>query len=312
MLHRSLCEQSPGPQPKTVHLILEGYDPKGPSLRRLGNSDCIVVTFPRDALSRVATWPELHRSGVYLLIAPAIGDHALRIYVGEARHVLTRLRTHERDRNDPSYVQIAAAVSADNQMRDDLRGYVEQRLIWLLNETGMVEVENRSPHYPPVPSDVQIVAEQFLRDALLLLGPAEPLSGMVAATIAVQERTRQLAGWQGPQPVEPLVGDRLYELRRAYCHAFAISSSTRGMRILAGSRIATEIHYTLPRRGIELRQRLLDDGTLVLCPDARVLVLIRDVNVSTPTIAANLVTGRRMDGYHSWKPATLDRSAGDE
>lgn len=305
MLHSSLWNLRPGPRARTIHLVLESRDPVGPSIRRLGNSDCVVVTFPRDALRRVASWPELDRGGVYLLIAPASGSHAFRVYVGEARNLLNRLDGHERDRTDPRYIQIAAITSADDQLREDVATYVEQRLVWILQRSGMVDVENRCPSYPPLPVDVQIVAERFLRDALLLLGPVEPLAGMVASTVATQERLRQFGDNRGPQPIAPLPGDQLYELRRDNCHAFAIKSPDRGMQILAGARVASEVHYTLPRRSVELRQRLLADGSLVMSPAAGALVLICDVDVYSPAGAANLVCGRRMDGYHSWLPAKL-------
>lgn len=305
MLDSSLWNLRPGPRARTIHLVLESRDPVGPSIRRLGNSDCVVVTFPRDALRRVASWPELDRGGVYLLIAPATGSHAFRVYVGEARNLLNRLDGHERDRTDPRYIQIVAITSADDQLREDVANYIEQRLIWVLRETGMVDVENRSPSYPPLPIDVRIVAERFLRDALLLLGPIEPLSGMVAATISKQERLRRFGGDMGPQPATPLATDELYELKRDHCHAYAIKSADRGMHILAGARIANEVHYTLPRRSIELRQRLLSDGSLVPSISAGALILIRDVDVYSPAGAANLVTGRRMDGYHSWQPASF-------
>ncbi len=311
MLHSSLWNLQPGPRARTIHLVLESRDPIGPSIRRLGNSDCVVVTFPRDALRRVATWPELDRGGVYLLIAPASGDHALRVYVGEARNLLNRLNGHERDRTDPRYIQIATITSADDQLREDVATYVEQRLIWTPQQTGLVDVENRCPAYPPLPVDVRIVAERFLRDALLLLGPVEPLAGMVAATVATQERLRRFGSDQGPQPIAPLAGDQLYELKRDNCHAFAIKSADRGMHVLAGARIATSVHYTLPKRSAELRQRLLADGSLVASPAAGALILIRDIDVYSPAGAANLVTGRRMDGYHSWMPAQIDRGRHD-
>lgn len=310
MLHSSLWNLRPGPRARTIHLVLESRDPIGPSIRRLGNSDCIVVTFPRDALRRVATWPELDRGGIYLLIAPAAGEHALRVYVGEARNLLNRLDGHERDRTDPRYIQIATIASADDQLREDVATYVEQRLIWTLQQTGLVDVENRCPAYPPLPVDVRIVAERFLRDALLLLGPVEPLAGMVAATVTTQERLRRF-GDHGPQPITPLADGELYELKRDHCHAFAIKSPDRGMQLLAGARIASEIHYSLPRRSIELRDRLISDGSLVRSASSDALVLIRDVDVYSPAGAANLVTGRRMDGYHSWQRAEIDREGGD-
>jgi hypothetical protein len=311
MLHSTLSAVPYGPHARTVHLILESSDPVGPSLRRLGNSDCIVMTFPRDAFRRVVTWPELDRSGIYILVAPAIGEFALRAYVGEARNLLKRLDGHERDRIDQRYIQIVAITSADDQLREDVTGYIEQRLIWTLNETKLVEVDNRSPTYPPLPADVRIRAERFFQDALLLLGPVEPMMGLVAATIAGQERRRQFTRDNGPRPVAPIDGDKLYELKRDRCHAFAIKSPTSGMRVLAGARVATEVHYTLPRRGVALRQRLIADGSLVHSPEAGTFILTRDIEVFSPAGAANLVTGRRMDGYHSWMPIKDGKEAGE-
>ncbi len=213
---------------------------------------------------------------------------------------------------DARYVQIAAITSADDQLREDVAAYIEQRLIWTLHQSGLVEVDNRSPTLPPLPVDVQISAERFLRDALLLLGPVEPLVGMVAVSVSLQERLRQFRDIDGPRPIAPLVGDELYELKRDHCHAFAIKSADRSMRVLAGARISHEIHYTLPKRSAELRRRLLADGSLVHAPDAGALILIRDIDVFSPAGAANLVTGRRMDGYHSWQPANLHEDGSDE
>lgn len=311
MWHSTLSVPPPGPHARTVHLILESRDPIGPSLRRLGNSDCIVMTFPRDAFRRVVSWPELDRSGIYILVAPAIGDFALRTYVGEARNLLKRLDGHERDRVDQRYIQIIAITSADDQLGEDITGYIEQRLIWALNETTLVEVDNRSPAYPPLSADARIRAERFFRDVLLLLGPIEPMMGLIAATIAGQERRRQFNRDNGPRPVAPIDGDKLYELKRDRCHAFAIKSPASGMRVLAGARVATEVHYTLPHRGVALRQRLIADGSLVHSPEAGTFILTRDVEVYSPAGAANLVTGRRMDGYHSWMPTRIDKEAGE-
>jgi hypothetical protein len=296
-------------RPKSVQLTLENADPLGPSLRRLANSDAIVLTFPRDALRRACAWPEVSRRGVYMLIAPDTGDRALRIYIGQAQNVLTRLKKHERDRQYPRYLQIIVIVSTDDQLRDDIAKYVEQRIVQALMLTQMVEVENRSPRFPLLRPEDRLVAEQFFRDAMLLVGPVEPMAAMVAATITAHERRHSLLKEDTPRPVEPLQGNIIYELRRDHCHAFAVRSAGRNMRVLAGAKIAREIHYSLPRRGRELRDRLIAAGTLVAGPQDGALILLRDVDVFSQTGAADLVTGRKTDGYHAWKLANLDLRA---
>lgn len=297
---------------KSVQVLLESHDPLGPSIRRLGNSDAIGVTFPRDALRRVADWPELSRRGIYMLMAPDTGDRALRIYVGEARNLLTRLSSHERDRQYPRYVQIAIVVSSDNQLREDVAQYVEQRLIEALIQTGMVEVENKPPAYPDLPLDVRVVAEHFFRDALLLFGPVEPMTGMACATILQQERLGDFLRDDPFPPPRGLESNIVYELRRQHCHAFAVKAPDRTMRILAGARIAGEVHFSLPKRGRELRARLIAAGTLVREPDGDAFILIQDVSIFSYRGAADLVTGRKSDGYHSWKLANFNLGEGDD
>ena len=179
-------------RPKAVQVSLEGPDALGTSVRRLANSSAIAVTFTRDALKRVSAWPELSRRGVYILIAPAAGDHAFRVYVGQAQNVLQRLKKHERNREFPRYLQVAVVVSTDDQMRGDVAFYLEQRMIQALVMVDMVMVENRSLRFPTLHEADQIVAEQFFRDALLLLGPVEPMAAMVASTIASLERRNEL------------------------------------------------------------------------------------------------------------------------
>lgn len=289
----------------SIQVTLESRDPLGPSIRRLANSDAIGLTFPRDALRRVADWPELSRRGIYMLIAPDPGDRALRIYVGQAQNVLTRLTRHERDREYPRYVQIAAIVSTDNQLREDVVQYVEQRLVESLIQTAMVEVENKPPSYPALPRDVRVVAEHFYRDALLLIAPVEPMTGMLCATIVRQERRNKFLKAGPAQPPPDLESNVVYELRREHCHALAIKSKDRTMRVLSGARIAGEVHYSLPRRGRELRDRLIAAGTLVREPHGSAFVLIQDVSVFSYRGAADLVTGRKSDGYHSWKLANF-------
>lgn len=290
-------------RPKAVQVSLEGPDALGPSVRRLANSSAIAVTFPRDALKRVSAWPELSRRGVYILIAPAAGDHAFRVYVGQAQNVLQRLKKHERNREFPRYLQVAVVVSTDDQMRGDVAFYLEQRMIQALVMVDMVMVENRSLRFPTLHEADQIVAEQFFRDALLLLGPVEPMAAMVASTIASLERRNELLDLNAHRGRPFLQSDVIYEFRRDGCQAFAIHTEGRRMRVLAGAKILDEEHCSLPLRYRQLRDRLRAAQSLVRGPEDGWLILLTDVDLNSQLGAADFVAGRRMSGTRLWKLA---------
>lgn len=290
-------------RPKAVQVSLEGPDALGPSVRRLANSSAIAVTLPRDALKRVSAWPELSRRGVYILIAPAAGDYAFRAYVGQAQNVLQRLRKHERNREFPRYLQIAIIVSTDDQMRGDIALYLEQRMIQALVMVDMVMVENRSLRFPTLHEADQIVAEQFFRDALLLLGPVEPMAAMVASTIASLERRNELLDLNAYRGRPFMQSDVIYEFRRDGCQAFAIHTEGHCMRVLAGAKIVDEEHCSLPRRCRQLRDRLRVAQSLVRGPEDGWLILLTDVDLHSQLGAADFVAGRRMSGTRLWKLA---------
>lgn len=292
-------------RPKAVHVSLEGPDALGPSVRRLASSDAIVMTFPRDALPRIKAYPEVSRRGVYMLIAPIAGDHAFRVYVGQAQNVLQRLIKHERSREFPRYLQVAVIVSTDDQMRGDVALYLEQRMIQALVKSDMVMVENRALRFPALHQDDQVVAEAFFRDALLLLGPVEPMAAMVASTIASQERRNELVNLDASRGRPFLQSNVIYEFRRDGCQAYAVHANGRSMRVLAGATIVDEEHSSLPRRCQELRQRLRAAASVVRGPQDGLLTLLIDVDLFSQTGAADFVAGRRTLGTRLWKLANF-------
>ncbi|SDG45413.1 hypothetical protein SAMN05421844_10463 [Bosea robiniae] len=240
-----------------------------------------------------------------MLIAPTAGDHAFRVYVGQAQNVLQRLIKHERSREFPRYLQVAVIVSTDDQMRGDVALYLEQRMIQALVKSDMVMVENRALRFPALHQDDQIVAEQFFRDALLLLGPVEPMAAMVASTIASQERRNELVNLDASRGRPFLQSNVIYEFRRDGCQAYAVHANGRSMRVLAGATIVDEEHFSLPRRCQELRQRLRAAGSVVRCAQDGLLTLLIDVDLFSQTGAADFVAGRRTLGTRLWKLANF-------
>lgn len=240
-----------------------------------------------------------------MLIAPIPGDHAFRVYVGQAQNVLQRLIKHERSREFPRYLQIVVIVSTDDQMRGDVALYLEQRMIQALVKSDMVMVENRALRFPTLHKDDRVAAEQFFRDALLLLGPVEPMAATVAATIASQERKSELVNLDASRGRPFLQSNVIYEFRLAECRAFAVHTDGRSMRVLAGARIAAGEDASLPPRCRQLRARLRAAGTLVPGPEDGWLILLADVDLFSQAGAADFVTGRRTLGSRLWKLANF-------
>lgn len=301
-----------GQRPRALQISLESDDPLGPTIRRLANSDTIAITFPRDALRRVSARPELTRRGIYMLIALDPEPFELGIYVGQAQNVLRRLRQHERGSNYHRYLQIVVIVSADNQLRGDVAIYVEQRIVKALALTRLVKVENRSARLPELTTEDKAIAEQFFRDAMLLVGPVEPLATLAATTVTSQELNKAFLEQEEELPVAPIQSSVLYELRRPECHAFAVLGQGRSMRVLAGAKIATNIHFSIPHRAHGIRARLQAGGVLVPGPEDEWMILLRDVDVYSHKGAADFVMGRNSSGARLWKLADFTLASDDD
>ncbi|WNJ89573.1 hypothetical protein [Bosea sp. 685] len=137
--------------------------------------------------------------GVYMLIAPGPDNHALRIRVSQARCVLERLVQHRRTRDDLQYVQVAVVVCAPDPMREDIANFVAQRLALTIARTGMAVVDGHFELNPRLDVQTQRVAQDVFKDALLLLGPIEPMTAMLCATIARQEHRTSPSQTRSPE-----------------------------------------------------------------------------------------------------------------
>lgn len=308
----------PPRDPRQLRIRLSAGDPIGVSVRRLSNSDAVVVTCPREALKHAWEHPETSRTGVYILLGlDGEAPDYMSAYVGRARNVRKRIEAHTLDTRTRSFLQAAMIVSADDQMSEGQAAAIEVSLIRQLSASQMVRVLNTQGSAQHLKLEQKAIADRLLADALLLLGPVEPLFALVATTAAAVEAklNRPLDPRQWAEHVrrELLNGGELFQMARDGTRALARRTSA-GMRVLRGSFVAAVNLPSLSHGLADTRNRLTQSFGLVAIGRRDLLLLMRDADFRSARAAACFVAGRRVCGRGAWQlvsPPPRRRSSGD-
>jgi hypothetical protein len=283
-----------------VTITLVTGSPIGLTIRRLANSDAVVLTCSRELLPRAWEEPETKRSGVYILLGIA-PDNAgiLAAYVGKATSIRDRIRQH----CGRAFLQTAMLIAADDQLTDEQTSYIESRLATILESSRMVSIiGTRRPKVATIRGDLRDAAEKFLSDALLLLGPIEPMLALVATTASARRgRAEYPIESEVLRTRERSLGGELFEMRRGRAYALARRTRSGGLRVIAGSRLVKAIGPRLPKKWVALREQLLLSGGVAPTADADVVMLLRDADMPTKRSAACLVAGDLVNHSRMWR-----------
>lgn len=99
-------------------------------------------------------------------------------------------------------------------------------------------------------------------------------------------------------------GREIYTLRKGAIAARGYPEGPRSAPafvLIRGSQSALEAVDSLPAHARELREKLIDDGTLRLDPENSCFTLTRDLKLKSPSIAAAVVTGNVRNGLDAWR-----------
>lgn len=98
--------------------------------------------------------------------------------------------------------------------------------------------------------------------------------------------------------------DEIYTLRKGKITAHGYPDGSRSAPsfvLIKDSMAALETVSSLPEHVKKIRESLLDDGGLTLCPEHNCFTLTRDLKVQSPSLAAAIVTGNVRNGLDVWK-----------
>lgn len=185
MLHVSPADLPPDLPGPTIRISLAGQKSNGHSIRRMDGSNAIVTTFPIVDTAALRFWRNLAGPVVYVLVDRGADNVPLRLRLGVGR-----------PQHPEACLQVALLSHARGHLTHAQARYLKRRLASVFAATCLVEITSPTARTAPLPRRLIEPTERFLRDALLLLGPIEPMLGLIASTAATLDR-------RAPAPTSP-------------------------------------------------------------------------------------------------------------
>jgi hypothetical protein len=277
--------------PAAVHLVLRDAEPSGIVVATRDNWTGVAYALPAEDFTRLPI--ALEKPGVYGLLGTDEGDEdgPTVLYLGEADAVENRLRSGHAQlaRSDVSWRRIVIFTSQADDLHKGHVRWLEAELVDRARSAAQVRLANADKKMtrPNLPEHDRVFVEAFLANMLVLY----PLLGVHAFQSAPE---RPVA-----TPSDPLwVTELEFKLDGEVRARGRVSRG--GFTLLAGSQLRT--HHTESFSGAAQRRlEMLHTSELLEPGTEGWLVLNKDTEVPSSSLAAVLVAGRSASGPESWR-----------
>lgn len=266
---------------RSVRLFLVDGTPQGLRTAQIGNWTGLAVVCPRTSLADLGKRPEVRATGVYLLLGPSedLGPH-LRVYVGEADDVWSRLQSH--DSKKDFWTWVIVFVSKDENLTKAHVRWLEARLVREVSSAKQAQLENGTePGGGRLPEADAADMEAYFENMRLLL----PTLGADILT----------ASDSGKNSDAGFVLELAWEEARAEC----IVRDGKFIVRKGSTARAREVDC-LQQGPRDKRARLIQEGVLANSSDG-LLRFTQDYTFDSPSAAAVVVAGTPLNGRHYWK-----------
>jgi len=252
-----------------------------------------AVVCPRARVAELKDWEEARRPGVYLLVGDDPEGTRPLVYIGEAEHVLDRLKQHAADQGKDFWDQVVMFTNKDANLTKAHVKYLESRLVELAREIDRAKLVNgNTPPRPSLPRADRDAMEEFL-------GPARLLLAALGFTALQPLARRPESGVEGPSGPLAEVELRLVIPKRQTDARGA--QTDEGFVVRSGSRGDATVRESLQKGWRALREELLADGSLVAVAGG--VQFTRDVLFASSSAAASVSLGGVWNGRTGWKAA---------
>jgi hypothetical protein len=264
----------------TLKIFLVHADAKRLRTAELSNWTGKAVAAPRSEFDALLARDEAQKSGVYFLTGsdPETGKHS--VYVGEAEAIRDRLRSHlDKD----FWNHIIFFISKDENLTKAHIRYLEGRLIEQARLAARSVVKNGQSSGSKLP-------ESDREDMEIFLEKIHQLMPALGADFLVP----QASGTAAMNPQEVLTCE--IKGRKA---SGAVTPT--GFVVFKNSHASLEVRPSAHKYPyvVNLRQKLIDDGTLVAEGDT--WIFTRDTEFPSPSSAATVIHGGTANGLTAWK-----------
>ena len=266
----------------TIKLFLVNGDPKRLRTAELSNWSGKAVAGPRSEFDGVLSREEAQQSGIYILTGtdPESGKPAM--YIGEAECVRDRIKGHL---SKDFWNQIMFFVSKDENLTKAHIRYLEGKLIEQAREAKRAVITNGQSSGSRLPESDREDMEVFLEkihQLLPVLGVEllVPVSSNRAGITNRQELRCQIKGIEARGYLVP-----------------------NGFLVLKGSEAVKKERPSTAKwpQARNLRIKLLEEGVVIDKQDR--LLFTADVEFTSPSAAASVVSGGSANGLTTWKDA---------
>tara|TARA_B100000809_G_scaffold250241_1_gene282488 strand:+ start:34 stop:912 length:879 start_codon:yes stop_codon:yes gene_type:complete len=272
---------------KSIRIYLSDGSPSGLRHVEIANWSGQAIACPRSRFSELKKWSESQRPGVYFLLEKHSTDDKNAVYIGESENVFKRLTDH--DRKKDFWNEVILFTSKDENLTKSHIKYLESRLTKITIESDRYSAENsNNPTESTLPRADKDAMEEFIHNAKMILGTLghkllEPINSSSSDEIIPDS--------------DSLIGHRLYF--KVNGHSAEGKQSDEGFLLIKGSEISLQTTASIPGKIKLMRQKLIEDKTLIEQSDK--LVLIKDIVLSSSSYAGALVAGTSRSGPQSWK-----------
>lgn len=267
----------------TIKLFLPKGDAKRLRVVEVSNWTGKALAAPRIELEDLLKRDEAGNAGIYFLFGVDPDNGKLRAYIGEAEVIGERLKQHK---VKDFWNAVVVFVSKDENLTKAHIRYLESRLIDEARSIGRYQLENATLNKPKLPESDREDMEVFLariRQVLPVLG--SDLLNPIASGIKNAEPESEFT----------------CRIKTAVAH---------GKRTMGGFVVYKNSQAVIEERAsaktqhgyvVELRSKLLADGTLLKVKDSDILVFTKDMEFTSPSAAAAVIQGGGANGLTAWR-----------
>lgn len=281
---------------KNINLFLMDGEASGRIKCTLANWTGIAYKIPRTELDHCKTRKDLKQSGVYFLFGTSDNTGKGVVYIGQAgarkngEGLLNRLQEHKRSTEKDYWTEAIVFTTSNNSFGPTEISYLENRFCNLALNANRYEVKNgNDPTLGNITEEKECELEEFIDYAKVIMGT---LGHKVFEPIAKTEESKMTTEEKQTHTV-----NRLY-LRRKIKGVGTIEAAgmqtTEGFVVFAGSYISPVDGDTISEPIKEKRKKAVLDANGKLT---------EDLLFTSPSYAANFVTGKSANGLTSWKDA---------
>lgn len=287
---------------KSIRIYLKDGTVTGIRYGEIFNHTILSIACPRTRISELRLDDNAKKPALYFLFGSDETTGGSKAYIGEAENVYDRLQSHLA--NKDFWNEVIVFVNKDDNLSKSHVKYLESKAIQLSKTSGRYKIENENDSHESLLSlPDRDNMEEFMIHVKLLLGVfghklLEETTPKVSQSNDIAEVVPKASSLDKENNVRSIANKELeLYLSVGNLKAHAILTD-EGLVVLEGSEASMEIKQSLQNGYREIRDRLINNGTLKV--DGSKYIFVSKYLFDTPSPAAAIIVGYSINGREHW------------